>query len=252
MNIELKPREWLLALWANGTFTVEAEDAPCWQAIAPPAMIRAVAALPMEATIKELRASLAAAEENECARWQGRFEFLHSDFDVDGGFCDSGDPLDFTESEVRQVISKLTDRAEAAEAKLAEALKQVQYERAQCADAETIALERGACINALRSSLEEILREVGTSTLANKIATLALHRSHATALGDHANWSDLPAGYYLLRKKWDAADSRFDAAVLTPAAVALLGDLGVCECALSRPLRECVEALGREAQEVKP
>lgn len=62
MSVELKPREWLLALWANGTFTVEAEDSPCWQAIAPPAMIRAVAALPMEATINDLRASLAAAE----------------------------------------------------------------------------------------------------------------------------------------------------------------------------------------------
>lgn len=138
-----------------------------------------------------------------------------------------------------------------ADTKLAEALKQVEYERAQCADAEIIARDRGACINALRSSLEEILREVGTSTLANKIATLALHRSHATALGDHANFSDLPAGYYLLRKKHDDADSHFDAAVLPALAVATLGDMGVCECVTSRPLRECVEALGREARGVK-
>lgn len=49
------------------------------------------------------------AEENEQARWQARFEFLHREYGVDGGGCDSGDPLDFTEAEVRASLTLITD-----------------------------------------------------------------------------------------------------------------------------------------------
>jgi hypothetical protein len=42
--------------------------------------------------------------DEEATRWQKRFEWLHQKYGVDGGGCDSGDPLDFTETEVQLVI----------------------------------------------------------------------------------------------------------------------------------------------------
>ena len=73
-------------------------------------------------TLDKLAHALAAEAERatlaEQSRWQARFEFLADEYEVDGGGCDSGDPLDFTESEVRQVITKLTDKCD--EATLAE------------------------------------------------------------------------------------------------------------------------------------
>lgn len=58
----------------------------------------------------------------------------------------------------------------------------------------------------------------------------------------------LPAGHYVFRKKFDDADSDFDAAVLTPDAIDALGDLGVSECAYSMPFADCVKALAHEVK----
>ena len=55
---------------------------------------------------------LAVAEQatgQEQERWQHRFDFLARTYGVDGRGCDSGDPLDFTEAEVRGAINKLDD-----------------------------------------------------------------------------------------------------------------------------------------------
>jgi hypothetical protein len=59
----------------------------------------------------------------EVGRWQDAIYRLCvrlAGDSIDGGGCDSGDPLDFTLAEVSQAIALLTDRAEAAEAKVAE------------------------------------------------------------------------------------------------------------------------------------
>jgi len=56
--------------------------------------------------------------ENEQARWQNRLDKLVED-GVDGAGCESGDPLDFTESELRQTMNIKDDRISKLEAEVA-------------------------------------------------------------------------------------------------------------------------------------
>lgn len=66
------------------------------------------------------------AEETEQARWQEAIYDLCCkrcpDASIDGKGCDSGDPLDFSLAEIGQALCHWIDRAEQAEARLAEAM----------------------------------------------------------------------------------------------------------------------------------
>lgn len=66
---------------------------------------------------QDLEAKIATAVENEQSRWQMRFEDIRDDgFDwIDGGGCDSGDPLDFTHAEVWQRINFYINQTECLE-----------------------------------------------------------------------------------------------------------------------------------------
>lgn len=60
-----------------------------------------------------------------------------------------------------------------------------------------------------------------------------------------AELADLPAGYYVFRKKDDGAGAHFDVSLLTDEAAAALGELGVEEAVYSMPFGECVDVLRR-------
>lgn len=77
--------------------------------------------------IAVLQRNLAGAVDNEQERWQDALDNLFAqlvpDADIDGGGCDSGDPLDFSISEISQAIQYVERKAEA---ELAEEKRKVE------------------------------------------------------------------------------------------------------------------------------
>jgi len=47
--------------------------------------------------------------DEEITRWQERIQDITGKYNVDGGGCDSGDPLDFSAAEIQMALAKLED-----------------------------------------------------------------------------------------------------------------------------------------------
>lgn len=78
------------------------------------------------AELARLRAEKEEAVEKEQARWQDEldklFAHLVPDAQIDGGGCDSGDPMDFSMSEISQALVYVIDQRDAAIAQRDQAL----------------------------------------------------------------------------------------------------------------------------------
>ena len=64
----------------------------------------------MESKKEEIVQAIGIAMEEEANRWSERLDWLHTEYGADCSGCDSGDPLDLVEVEIRQALEAVKVR----------------------------------------------------------------------------------------------------------------------------------------------